>query len=177
MNKFAAFFLLLILGWLVVILSLFTGMYSEERIGKYGKPFKLHKLRTMCNRVDVPESSRSNFFQRILRNSKIDELPQLLNILKGDMAFVGPRPLPVRYWSRIPESFKKRFDVLPGITGLVQVSGGNDLTWKQRFELDNEYIDKKSFRMDGYIVFRTLATVVAQKGPHLSEELNESDLI
>lgn len=175
MNRLVSFIILLLLGWLVIVLVLFTGLYTEERLGKYGKPFRLLKLRTMSTNTEIPEAHRSNSLQKFLRSSKIDELPQLINIFKGDMGFIGPRPLPVRYWSRIPDDYKKRFDVLPGITGWVQVSGGNDLPWQQRFELDNEYVEGKSWLMDLRILALTVATVVRQKGRHLSEELQDSD--
>lgn len=139
--------------------------FVQERPGKDEKIFKLIKFRSMDNRKDsngelLPDYVRLNKYGRFLRSTSVDELPELINILKGDMSIVGPRPLAVSYLPYYNETEKRRHTVLPGLTGLAQVNGRNAVNWPERFALDIEYVDNISFRMDVVIIFKTILKVV-----------------
>lgn len=157
------------------ILVVFTGLgvlgmggnpfFVQERPGKDEKIFKLIKFRTMTYKKDVngsvsPDDERVNAYGRFLRSTSIDELPELINIFKGDMSIVGPRPLLVEYLPYYTEEEKKRHDVRPGLTGLAQINGRNAISWKERFKLDNYYVDNISLSMDLKIIVSTIAKVI-----------------
>lgn len=143
-------------------------LFRQTRPGLHGKPFRMVKFRTMRDAVDtqgnlLPDSERLTRLGRFLRSSSLDELPELWNVLKGDMSLVGPRPLLMEYLDYYTEDEKRRHTVRPGITGLAQVSGRNAITWEQKLGLDLKYVEKKSFWLDMKIIFRTLAKVVKRE--------------
>lgn len=143
--------------------------FCQERPGKDEKIFKLLKFRSMDNRKDkdgnlLPDSVRLNKYGRLLRASSLDELPELFNILKGDMSLIGPRPLLIQYLPLYSKTQKRRHEVLPGLTGWAQINGRNSISWKERFELDVEYVDKISFLFDVKILILTFKTVFLHEG-------------
>lgn len=143
--------------------------FTQSRPGLNEKVFKLIKFRTMTNQKDIDGNLLSDELRlvpygRFLRSSSLDELPELFNILKGDMAIVGPRPLLVQYLPLYNEQQHHRHDVRPGLTGLAQVNGRNSLSWKHKFELDLEYVCNISFRMDLKIILMTIYTVFSREG-------------
>lgn len=150
-------------------------IFKQQRPGKNEKIFTLYKFRTMTDKKDengnlLPDSERLTKFGKFLRSTSLDELPELVNILKGDMAIVGPRPLLVEYLSLYNEEQKHRHDVRPGLTGLAQVSGRNSITWKEKFNDDLEYIEKISILEDIKIIFTTIGKVFKREG--ISQEGN-----
>ena len=143
--------------------------FVQERPGKNEKIFKLIKFRSMSNKKDkegklLPDEVRLNKYGRLLRKTSLDELPELINILKGDMAIVGPRPLLVRYLARYNEEQRHRHDVRPGLTGYAQVHGRNALTWEDRFALDVWYTKNVTFITDVKIFIATVKTVLTHEG-------------
>lgn len=139
--------------------------FFQERNGKSGKTFKVIKFKTMNDAVDIngkllPNSKRLTPIGKLIRSTSLDELPQFINILKGDMSFIGPRPLPVRYYPFFKEQERKRFNVTPGISGLAQVSGRNLLDWDSRLALDVKYVENQSFKLDVWIFFKTIKNVL-----------------
>lgn len=148
--------------------------FVQPRPGKKDKEgnekiFKLIKFRTMDNRKDkdgnlLPDDVRLNSYGKFLRSTSLDELPELVNILKGDMAIVGPRPLLVRYLERYNEQQRRRHDVRPGLTGYAQAYGRNSLTWEEKFEKDVYYIENVSLGFDIKIIFETVASVLKRDG-------------
>ncbi len=144
-------------------------IFKQERPGKDERIFRLYKFRTMTDARDkkgrlLPDEKRLTRFGRVLRASSLDELPELVNILKGDMSFVGPRPLLVEYLPYYTKAERCRHDVRPGLTGLAQVSGRNLVGWKKRFEIDAIYVNHVTFFQDLKIVFSTLLQVVRRSG-------------
>lgn len=149
-------------------------VFLQERPGKIGKDgkekiFKMVKFRTMSNERDangnlLPDEKRLNAYGRFLRATSCDELLELINVLKGDMSIVGPRPLAVVYLPYYTEAERHRHDVRPGITGLAQVNGRNALSWEQKFAFDLEYVRNVTFLMDVTIIFRTAAKVLVHEG-------------
>ncbi len=165
-----------IFWWLYLILMILVKIqlgspiiFTQERPGKDGKIFKLYKFRSMSNEKDfngnfLPDSQRLNKFGRLLRSTSLDELPELFNIIKGDMSIVGPRPLLVKYLDYYNDFEMRRHEVRPGLTGLAQVSGRNALTWKRRFECDVNYVDNVTFLMDIGIILRTIKKIFVREG-------------
>lgn len=144
-------------------------VFTQERPGKDGKIFKLYKFRTMTDERDekgelLPDEARLTEFGKKLRSTSLDELPELFNIIKGDMSLVGPRPLLVEYLPRYSEKQARRHEVRPGLTGLAQVSGRNSISWEEKFEDDVRYVDRISFFIDMKILFRTVAAVLRREG-------------
>lgn len=143
--------------------------FTQDRLGKDGKVFKMIKFRTMLDAVDkwgepLPDEERLTPFGKLLRSTSIDELPELINVFKGDMSLVGPRPLLVEYKELYsPEQFR-RHEVRPGITGWAQVNGRNTLGWAERFKLDVDYVDNYNLFMDIKILFMTILKVVKRDG-------------
>jgi len=149
-------------------------LFRQRRIGRAGRPFELLKFRTMRDPVrgrEAPEfdSERLTGLGRFLRASSIDELPSLVNVLKGDMVLVGPRPLPTHYWQRFRGDEFRRFEVAPGLTGLAQVSGRNTVDWPERLALDVRYVDERTLWGDLRIVVRTVPLVLFGRGVGHSE--------
>ncbi len=162
--------------WLYLILAIIVRLnlgspilFTQDRPGKNGKIFKMYKFRSMSDKRDengdlLPDKQRLNKFGRILRSTSLDELPEFFNILKGDMSFVGPRPLLVKYLEHYNRFEMRRHEVRPGLTGLAQVSGRAALSWKEKFEKDVEYVDHVTFLMDLKIVFMTVKKVFVREG-------------
>ena len=147
--------------------------FSQVRAGKGGKAFTMYKFRTM-RPGDGGDAERLTGFGRWLRSTSLDELPELWNVVKGEMSLVGPRPLPVRYLPRYSPRQMRRHDVLPGITGWAQVNGRNSLDWDEKFRLDVEYVENRSFALDLKILFMTLAQVFRRSGiSHAGSETME----
>ena len=136
--------------------------FRQERAGLNGRPFTLCKFRTMLEGEGTDEE-RLTKFGRFLRSTSLDELPELWNVLKGEMSLVGPRPLPVRYLPRYTPEQSRRHEVLPGVTGWAQVNGRNTLDWETKFRYDVDYVDSRSFGLDIKILFMTLCQVVVRK--------------
>lgn len=144
-------------------------LFTQDRPGLDGKIFKLYKFRTMTDERDedgklLSDIDRLTPFGKKLRSTSLDELPELVNIWKGDMSVVGPRPLLVRYLPRYNEHQARRHEVRPGFTGLAQVHGRNALSWDDKFDWDVKYVDNISFLGDWKIIFRTMATVLKREG-------------
>ena len=144
-------------------------IFKQQRPGKDEKIFTLYKFRTMTDKKDengnlLPDSERLTKFGKVLRSTSLDELPELVNILKGDMSIVGPRPLLVEYLPLYSEEQKHRHDVRPGLTGLAQVSGRNSLSWEEKFNDDLQYIKHITFFEDMKIIFMTVAKVFKREG-------------
>ena len=144
-------------------------LFSQERPGRDGKVFRLYKFRTMTDECDaegnlMPDEVRLTPFGKKLRSTSLDELPELFNILKGDMAVVGPRPLLVQYLPLYNEHQARRHEVRPGLTGLAQVHGRNAITWEEKFDWDVRYVDRVSFRGDWKIVLETVKAVFLREG-------------
>jgi lipopolysaccharide/colanic/teichoic acid biosynthesis glycosyltransferase len=145
--------------------------FVQQRPGRLGKVFGLIKFRSMAapSEPDASDASRLGRFGRVLRATSLDELPSLVNILRGEMSFVGPRPLLVQYLGRYSGEQGRRHEVRPGLTGLAQVSGRNLLSWEERLRLDVEYVDRRSFALDASIIARTIGVVSRRDGvspPH-----------
>ena len=152
-------------------------IFKQERPGLNEKIFTLYKFRTMTDEKDdhgnlLPDDIRLTKFGKTLRSTSLDELPELFNILKGDMSIVGPRPLLVRYLPLYNEHQKHRHDVRPGFTGYAQVNGRNSITWEDKFDKDVEYIDKCSFLLDVKIILKTIKVVFVREG--ISSETSET---
>ena len=144
-------------------------IFKQERPGLNGKIFTLYKFRTMTDKKDedgnlLPDEERLTNFGKKLRSTSLDELPELFNILNGDMAVVGPRPLLVRYLPRYNEHQARRHEVRPGFTGYAQVNGRNSITWEDKFDKDVYYVDHVSFLEDWKIIFQTVGTVLKREG-------------
>ena len=144
-------------------------LFRQERPGLYGRPFTVCKFRTMTNARDaqghlLPDSERLTSFSRFLRSTSLDELPELFNVLKGEMSLVGPRPLLLEYLERYTVEQARRHEVRPGITGWAQIHGRNAITWEQKFELDVWYVDHLSLRLDGGIIALTIWKMLKREG-------------
>ena len=161
--------LLLVLAILVRLLLGSPVLFRQTRPGLGGRPFRLIKFRTMTDGTDadgvlLPDSERLTAFGRMLRATSLDELPELWNVLKGDMSLVGPRPLLMEYLDLYTAEQARRHEVRPGITGWAQVNGRNALSWEDKFALDIWYVDNQSLWLDVKILFKTLVSVVRRDG-------------
>lgn len=150
-------------------------IFCQERPGKDEKIFKLYKFRSMTDKRDeygqlLPDSDRLTSFGRKLRSTSLDELPELWNILKGDMSIVGPRPLAVSYLPYYTEEEHHRHDVFPGLTGLAQIHGRNAIAWEEKFAYDIEYVENMNFWLDIKIILLTVKTVFLREGIGQAEE-------
>lgn len=170
-----AFTILILCSPIFIVLALilaidFKGnpLFFQARNGKNGREFKVIKFKTMNDKKDahgnlLPNEFRLTPLGKLVRKSSLDELPQMLNVIKGEMSFIGPRPLPVRYYPFFDTEEKKRFLVKPGITGWAQVAGRNQLFWDKRLKLDVEYAERASFLFDIKIVLMTIYKVISAK--------------
>jgi sugar transferase EpsL len=157
---------------LVILVAAFHGrpvFFSQRRPGYRGKPFTMYKFRSMNEVRDgggalLPDKDRLTSFGKFLRSSSLDELPELINVLRGEMSLIGPRPLLMQYLERYSPEQARRHDVLPGITGWAQVNGRNNVSWEEKFRLDVWYVDNWSFLLDLQIIIRTLWKVVKREG-------------
>ncbi len=175
-DRLFALILILCLSWLFalvfILVNFFLGapaVFSQDRVGINEYIFKVYKFRSMTNARDasgclLSDELRLTRFGRFMRASSLDELPQLWNILKGDMSFVGPRPLLVDYLPLYNDEQRKRHRVLPGITGWAQVNGRNAISWQEKFKLDCWYVDHKNFLLDFKIMLLTIKKVLRPQG-------------
>lgn len=174
---------LVVFCWLYLLVALLVAIFlgqpvffTQNRPGKDGKIFKLYKFRTMTDKRDengnlLPDKVRLTKFGRFLRATSLDELPEAINILKGDMSIIGPRPLLVEYLPLYNEEQRHRHDVRPGLSGLAQVNGRNALSWEEKFKLDVEYVRNITFLGDVKIIFQTVWKAFA-KQEGISQEGN-----
>ena len=168
--------ILFLFWWLLllvaVLVKIFLGspvIFTQNRPGKNGEIFTLYKFRTMTDEIDamgelLPDEVRLKKFGKFLRSTSLDELPEVINILKGEMSFVGPRPLLVEYLEIYTDEQKRRHEVRPGLTGLAQINGRNDTSWEDRFKHDIEYVDNVTFKNDISIIGKTIKLVFTRKG-------------
>ncbi|KAB8066157.1 sugar transferase [Janthinobacterium violaceinigrum] len=172
----AALFAIIVLSPLIIVLALlvrlFLGspvLFSQIRPGLHGQPFTVYKFRSMTDEKNaigelLPDEIRLTRFGQFLRRSSLDELPQLFNVLKGDVSLVGPRPLLMEYLPLYSSEQARRHLVRPGITGWAQVNGRNAISWERKFELDVWYVDHQSFLLDMKILFLTVKKVLVKEG-------------
>lgn len=171
-----AFILLIVLSPFIVVTAIIVKVkmgspviFKQQRPGLHSKPFYIYKFRTMTDDRDekgdlLPNAQRLTKTGKIIRKLSLDELPQLVNVLKGELSLVGPRPLRMEYLSLYTKEQARRHDVPPGMTGWAQVNGRNNVTWEERFELDIWYIDNQSFWLDVKILFLTASSVFKTEG-------------
>ena len=174
-DRLAAAIALLLLSPVILILAILIRLnlgspifFTQLRPGKNGKIFTFYKFRTMTDAKDeagnfLPDNKRMTPFGSMIRKTSLDELPQLLNVLKGDMSLIGPRPLLPHYLDLYTPEQMRRHEVLPGITGLAQISGRNNIAWEEKFQLDVSYVDNWSLWLDFKILLATVWKVVGQK--------------
>ncbi|MCW5933805.1 MAG: sugar transferase [Fimbriimonadia bacterium] len=144
-------------------------LFRQQRPGLHGKPFTMYKFRTMRDAHDqegnpLPDEQRMTRFGQFLRSASLDELPELIHVLKGEMSLVGPRPLLMEYLDRYTPEQARRHEVKPGITGWAQINGRNNLSWDERFQMDVWYVDHWNLWLDMKILFRTVAKVLKREG-------------
>jgi len=168
-SIFVLFSLLPLLFFLYIMIWKKIGkpvLFSQVRPGINGKPFVMYKFRTMkvVTDLDMPDEYRLTDFGKFLRSTSLDELPELWNVLKGEMSLIGPRPLLMEYLPLYSDEQMRRHDVLPGITGWAQINGRNTLSWDEKFKLDVWYVDNQSFFFDLKILFLTLKKVLIREG-------------
>ena len=168
--------------WLYIIVAFlvkrklgFPVIFKQQRPGLNGKIFTMYKFRSMTDTKDkdgnlLSDAERLPKFGKLLRATSLDEIPEFINVLKGDMSLIGPRPLLVEYLERYNEEQKRRHEVRPGITGWAQVNGRNAISWEEKFKYDVEYVDKLNFLLDMRIVFLTIKKIVVKEG--ISQEGN-----
>ncbi|WP_422104557.1 sugar transferase [Winogradskyella sp.] len=169
--------LLLTLIVILVILNNGKPFFYQPRAGLKGKPFTIIKLKTMTDKTDangelLPVAERITKIGSFCRKYSLDELPQLINVIKGDMSLIGPRPLLIKYLELYNEEQIKRQDVLPGITGWAQVNGRNAISWEQKFDFDVYYVKHQSLLLDLKILFKTVEKVIGSKDINNSEEVD-----
>ncbi len=187
-------FLLSLFG-LVLILPIFMGVgiflyfvtngkpfFTQVRPGLNENLFRLFKFKTMNEKVDkegnlLPDKERLTKIGRFIRSTSLDELPQLLNVLKGDMSLIGPRPLLIKYLDRYSKEQARRHEVRPGITGWAQVNGRNNISWERKLELDNYYVNNISFKLDFKIIVLTLIKVVKREGINGSNSATSEEFL
>lgn len=163
--------ILLLIGILIKIKLGSPIIFQQERPGYLGHPFILYKFRSMVDKKKndgklLSDSERLTWFGKLLRKSSLDELPELFNVLKGEMSLVGPRPLLMQYLERYSHEQARRHDVKPGITGWAQINGRNAVTWEEKFKMDVWYVDNHTFWLDVKILFLTIAQVLKSDGIH-----------
>ena len=176
LDAVLSFCALLVLSPVLLILTVLGAFmmkgnpfFTQQRPGKDEKIFRLIKFRTMTCEKDkegnlLPDEQRLNKYGKLLRSTSLDELPELINILIGDMSIVGPRPLLVRYLPRYNAEQKRRHEVRPGLTGYAQANGRNAISWEEKFRLDVEYVDHLTFGMDVKILFQTVGKIFKREG-------------
>lgn len=181
-SLFALILLSPVLLILAVLIKLNLGspiLFKQQRPGLHGKVFTIYKFRTMTDEKDetgelLDDHLRLTKFGRFLRSTSMDELPELLNILKGDMSFIGPRPLLVEYLPLYNNEQMRRHEVRPGLSGLAQVNGRNELSWEEKFYHDIYYVDNVSLYLDLKIFFLTLRKVIMREGISFSNEKKDN---
>lgn len=175
-DFFIALFLIIILSPIILLTAILLFLanngrvfFLQQRPGRYSKPFKIVKFKTMRDAFDkdgiaLPDDVRLTKVGSIVRSASLDELLQLVNVLKGEMSLVGPRPLLIQYLARYSPEQARRHEVKPGITGWAQVNGRNSISWEQKFKYDIEYVEKQSFILDIKILWMTFLNVLQRKG-------------
>tara|TARA_A100001015_G_scaffold138093_1_gene153092 strand:- start:1430 stop:2032 length:603 start_codon:yes stop_codon:yes gene_type:complete len=168
--------LIIIISCLIILTIGFPVIFKQERPGKNGKIFTLYKFRTMKNTRNslgelLPDNDRKTMLGSFLRRSSLDEIPELFNVIKGEMSIVGPRPLMIQYLELYNKFQARRHEVPPGITGWAQVNGRNKISWNEKFKLDIWYIDNWSFFLDMKIIFLTIIKVFLMKDINQSEDV------
>ncbi len=175
-DRILALILIIILSPIMIVMAILIYLwdgrpviFTQKRPGFREKIFKIYKFRTMTNERDkdgnlLPDAERLKGIGKIIRSLSLDELPQLFNVLKGDMSFIGPRPLLIEYLPLYNERQKKRHNVKPGITGWAQVNGRNAISWEQKFEYDVWYVENLSFLLDMKILWMTVLKVLKRSG-------------
>ncbi len=159
----------IVITYILVILKLGRpAIFKQTRSGYLGKAFNIYKFRTMLNTTDkdgelLPNEERRHPVGNLIRKTSLDELPQLVNVIKGDISLVGPRPLLMEYLPLYNEFQRKRMNVKPGITGWAQINGRNAISWEKKFELDVWYVENQSFKLDMYILYKTFTNVLRKK--------------
>lgn len=189
LDIFCCITALVLIGWIMIILAVIVRvkhgspvLFTQDRPGLNGKVFKLYKFRSMTNEKDengelLPNEKRLTSFGRKLRSTSLDELPEIFNILKGDMSIVGPRPLLVKYLPRYNEEQKHRHDVRPGLTGHAQVNGRNAITWEEKFKLDVDYVNRITFRRDVSIIIKTFMNVIRREDINAAADMTMSEFM
>lgn len=189
LDRFGALILLILFSPLILLVTLVITVsmgrpvyFAQRRPGLHGQIFTIYKFRTMTDEKDsqgnlLPDSERLKGIGQFIRNLSLDELPQLLNVLKGEMSFIGPRPLLPEYLPLYTPQQARRHDVKPGITGWAQTNGRNAISWEEKFRYDIEYVDNISFGFDLKIFYRTFAKVfikegISQEGEATMEKFN-----
>ena len=168
-----------------ILVLIFLGkpiIFKQQRPGKNEKIFNMYKFRTMTDKKDkkgnlLPDEKRLTKFGKLLRKTSLDEIPEFFNILKGDMSFIGPRPLLVKYLPYYTEEEHHRHDVRPGLTGLAQASGRNLLEWDERFKKDVEYVNNVTFLMDVKVVLMTIKIVLKKENVVIPNENHDLDVM
>lgn len=169
---------LFVLTYILVIANMGKpAIFKQVRPGYHGKAFNIYKFRTMLNTTDVngnllPNEERRHPVGNLIRKTSLDELPQLINVVKGDISLVGPRPLLMDYLPLYNEFQRKRMNVKPGITGWAQINGRNAISWEKKFELDVWYVENQSFKLDMFILYKTIQNVVKRKDINASDSIS-----
>lgn len=159
----------IVITYILVILKLGRpAIFKQTRPGYLGKAFNIYKFRTMLNTTDkdgelLPNEERRHPVGNLIRKTSLDELPQLINVIKGDISLVGPRPLLMEYLPLYNEFQRKRMNVKPGITGWAQINGRNAISWEKKFELDVWYVENQSMKLDLFILYKTIVNVMKRK--------------
>ena len=180
-DVFLTLVFIFLFWWLYIVVAILVRkklgspvLFKQDRPGLNEKIFKMYKFRTMTDRKDkdgnlLPDKDRLTRFGKFLRSTSLDEIPELLNVLKGEMSLVGPRPLLVSYLTKYNEYEKRRHEVRPGITGWAQINGRNNTTWEERFKNDIYYVENISFLLDLKIIIKTLSKVVKRSDINQTE--------
>lgn len=169
---------LFVLTYILVIANMGKpAIFKQVRPGYHGKTFNIYKFRTMLNTTDVngnllPNEERRHPVGNLIRKTSLDELPQLINVVKGDISLVGPRPLLMDYLPLYNEFQRKRMNVKPGITGWAQINGRNAISWEKKFELDVWYVENQSMKLDMFILYKTIKNVIARKDINASKKIS-----
>jgi len=190
LDRILGIFLLVLISPLFIIIAILIKIedqgpvfFKQKRPGLYGKPFTIRKFRSMIPDADrfldengIPTiANRVTRVGKTLRHLSLDEIPQLVNIARGEMSFIGPRPALWEYMGKYTDEQKKRFAMKPGVTGLAQVNGRNTLKWSKRIEYDIEYVENYSFKLDLIILARTIKTVILREGIVLDRNPDQVD--
>ena len=188
-DIFLSLIFILLFWWLYIVIIILVKkklgspvLFEQERPGLNEKIFTMYKFRTMTDEKDkngnlLPDKDRLTKFGRFLRSTSLDEIPELWNVLKGEMSLVGPRPLLVEYLLKYTKEEKRRHEVRPGITGFAQVNGRNNTTWEERFKNDIYYVENLSFMLDIKIIIQTFLKVVRRKDINQSENVTMENFL
>lgn len=177
-DRLLAFFLLLLFSPIMAVIAILikcnmkgTFLFKQKRIGKDHRAFTIYKFKTMRDEDNLPDVERITFLGGILRKTSLDELPQLFNILKGEMSFIGPRPLLPEYLDYYTAEEKKRHTVKPGITGWAQINGRNAISWADKFRLDLFYVERCSIKLDCLILLKTVKCLFVHQDVNQTENV------